>query len=184
MRQIPNILSALRIVMVGVFIWLFTKGRYLSALAVYVLAFLTDILDGQLARRHGWITDVGKLLDPLADKMMVIAALVCIYLGKRSPVYLVLFILVGMKELLMLVGGIFMVRRKVVAFSDWFGKIPTGLFAVGIFLSMLSFVFKQIEPYNLYVLIAATVSSYVALIHYGCVQLPRAFGREQRVEKA
>ena len=85
MKHIPNILSALRIVMVGVFAGLFMTGQYIAALSVYVLAFFTDVLDGRLARRHGWITNLGKLLDPLADKLMVVTALLCIYLGNPNP---------------------------------------------------------------------------------------------------
>ena len=93
MRHIPNILSVLRIIMVGVFAYLFAIGRPLAALSVYVLAFLTDILDGYLARRNNWITNLGKLLDPFADKLLIVVALICIYLGKRQSAFLVLFIL-------------------------------------------------------------------------------------------
>ena len=82
MRHLPNILSGMRLILVGVFVMLFRAGRILPALCIFLLAFFTDILDGYLARAHGWVTDIGKLLDPLADKMMTLAALGCIYLGK------------------------------------------------------------------------------------------------------
>lgn len=166
MRQIPNILSALRIVMVGVFAYLFQMGRPLAALSVYVLAFLTDILDGYLARRNGWITNLGKLLDPFADKLLIVVALVCIYLGKQQASFLVLFILSAVKELLMVVGGAIMLRHRVVVFADWFGKVATGLFAAGIILSLLSFQYPQFVPWDFYVLLVATALSYLALVHY------------------
>lgn len=166
MRQIPNILSALRIVMVGVFAYLFQMGRPLAALSVYVLAFLTDILDGYLARRNGWITNLGKLLDPFADKLLIVVALVCIYLGKQQISFLVLFILSAVKELLMVVGGAIMLRHRVVVFADWFGKVATGLFAAGIILSLLSFQYPQFVPWDFYVLLVATALSYLALAHY------------------
>ena len=166
MRHIPNILSVLRIGMVGVFVYLFLAGRHVAALSVYVLAFLTDILDGYLARRNNWITNVGKLLDPLADKLLVVAALLCIYIGKRQPAYLVLFLLSTGKELLMIVGSALMLKRRVVVYADWFGKIATGLFAAGVILSLLSFQDSRLIPYDFYTLLIATVLSYVALVHY------------------
>jgi cardiolipin synthase len=179
MRHLPNILSGLRLVLVGVFVWLFRAGRYLPALSIFVFAFFTDVLDGQLARANGWVTNLGKLLDPLADKLMTLAALVCIYLGKQKSVYLVLFLLMAAKEALMVAGGIFMARRSVVAMADWPGKLSTGLFAVGVMLSLLSFLSLEVEPFNLYVLGAAVAVSYFALIFYATTQLPKAFSQKK-----
>lgn len=180
MRHLPNILSGLRIILVGVFVWLFRAGSYLPALSVFVFAFFTDVLDGQLARANGWVTNLGKLLDPLADKLMTLAALVCIYHGKQKPVYLILFLLMAAKEALMVAGGVFMARRNVVAMADWPGKISTGLFAVGVMLSLLSFLSLEVEPVNLYVLGAAVAVSYFALIFYASTQLPKALsGRKE-----
>ena len=177
MRHIPNILSFIRLLLVGVFVWLCLTGRYFAALSVFIVAYLTDILDGQLARKHHWITDIGKLLDPLADKCMTIAALVCIAIAKQRAVYYVLFILMAVKDLLMIAGGIFMIRRHVVAKADWIGKTATGLFAVGIVLSLLSLLIKSIEPWNIMVLAAATLLSYLALVHYAVRQFSTAVER-------
>lgn len=178
MRHLPNILSGIRLILVGVFIWLFRAGRYLPALSVFVFAFFTDVLDGQIARANGWVTNIGKLLDPLADKLMTLAALVCIYFGKHKTVYLILFLLMAVKEILMVAGGIFMVKRSVVAMADWPGKLATGLFAVGVMLSLLSFLMLNVEPWNLYILAAATAMSYFALIYYATTQLPKALGKK------
>ncbi|MEA4869573.1 MAG: CDP-alcohol phosphatidyltransferase family protein [Christensenella sp.] len=177
MRHLPNILSGIRLILVGAFVMLFRAGRFLPALCVFLLAFFTDILDGHLARTHGWVTDIGKLLDPLADKMMTLAALVCIYLGKQKPIYLVLFLLMAVKELLMLIGGIFMAKRKVVAMAYWPGKVATGLFAIGVMLSLLSFLSLKVEPWDIVALAIATATSYFALVYYAIKQLPRAFER-------
>ncbi|HWQ06624.1 MAG: CDP-alcohol phosphatidyltransferase family protein [Clostridiaceae bacterium] len=178
MRHLPNILSGLRLVLVGVFVWLFRAGSYLPALCVFVFAFFTDVLDGQIARANGWVTNLGKLLDPLADKLMTLAALVCIYLGKHKPIYFTLFLLMAVKETLMIIGGVFMARRNVVAMADWPGKIATGLFAVGVMLSLLSFLSLQVEPWNLYILGGAVAVSYFAMIFYGATQLPKAFSKK------
>ena len=175
MRHLPNILSGIRLILVGVFMSLFVAGRYLPALSVFVFAFFTDVLDGQIARANGWVTNVGKLLDPLADKLMTLSALVCIYVGKQKAIYLVLFLFMLVKELLMVIGGMFMAKRKVVAMADWPGKIATGLFAVGVMLSLLSFLSLEVEPWNVIILAAATATSYFALIFYAVTQLPSAF---------
>ncbi|MEN6635964.1 MAG: CDP-alcohol phosphatidyltransferase family protein [Clostridiaceae bacterium] len=178
MRHLPNILSGIRLVLVGVFVMLFRAGRYLPALCVFLFAFFTDVLDGQIARANGWVSNVGKLLDPLADKLMTLAALVCIYMGKQKPMYLVLFLLMALKELLMVIGGVFMAKRKVVAMAGWPGKLATGLFAVGVMLSLLSFLSLRVEPYNLIILGLATAMSYFALAYYGVTQLPYAFPKK------
>lgn len=182
MKQIPNILSTFRIVLVGVFAWLFLTARiphpqnYWWALGVYLLAFLTDVLDGFLARTFNWITPVGKLLDPLADKLMAITALVVILIAKATAgeeyaIYLVLFVLVTVKEGLMLVGGLLMLKQKKVAYSDWYGKTATGLFAFGIVLTLLSFPIPSIQPWNIAVLSAAVGLSWFSMAHYAKTQL-------------
>lgn len=163
---------------------LFRAGSYLPALCVFVFAFLTDILDGHLARSYGWVTNVGKLLDPLADKLLTLAALACIYYGKQKPLYLILFLLMALKELLMVIGGVFMVKRKVVAIVGWPGKIATGLIALGVMLSLMSFLSIQVEPWNFVVLAVATAMSYFALFYYAVTQLPRAFGKRDSTKTA
>ena len=182
MKHIPNILSTFRIVLVGIFAWLFLTARiphpqnYWWALGVYLLAFLTDVLDGFLARTFNWITPVGKLLDPLADKLMAITALVVILIAKATAgeeyaIYLVLFVLVTVKEGLMLVGGLLMLKQKKVAYSDWYGKTATGLFAFGIVLTLLSFPIPSIQPWNIAVLSAAVGLSWFSMAHYAKTQL-------------
>ena len=188
MKHIPNILSSIRIVMVGVFAWLFLTAKiphpqnYLWALGVFVLAFVTDVLDGFLARTFNWITPVGKLLDPLADKLMAITALIVILIRKWEGslfwIYLTLVILIGVKEALMVTGGMIMLKQRKVAYSDWYGKTATGLFAIGIMLTLLSFVFETIEPWNIAVLSAAIGLGYVALAHYARTQLFRPSEKE------
>ena len=175
MRHIPNILSTIRLLLVGVFVWLFVAGMYLPALCVFVAAFFTDILDGYLARRNGWITDVGKLLDPLADKLMTIAALACIYFGRRHVVYLAVFLIMLVKEVMLLIGGLLLVKKDIVVYSDWPGKIAAGLFAAGVTLALLSFVLPGVEPWSIGVLCIATALSCYAFVFYAAGQWKNLF---------
>jgi cardiolipin synthase len=196
MKHIPNILSSLRIVMVGFFAWLFCSAypdhpvRYWWALGVYILAFLTDVLDGFLARTFNWVTPVGKLLDPFADKLMAITALVVILIAKikeHEPfwIYLTLFSLIAVKEILMVIGGLIMLKQRKVAHADWYGKTATGLFALGIVLTLLSFAVPRVEPWNIAVLSAAVGLSYVAMAHYARTQMfkPREDEPDQAEER-
>ena len=182
MRHIPNILSGFRILLVGVFAWLFLTAKiphpdnYWWALGVFVLAFVTDVLDGFLARTFHWITPVGKLLDPLADKLMTVTALIVILIakamnGEEYGIYLALFLLAAVKEVLMLIGGMLMLKNRKVAYSDWYGKTAAGIFALGIALTLLSFPIPAVHPWNVAVLSAAVALSYFAMAHYAKTQL-------------
>ena len=84
-----------------------------------------------------------------------------------------LVILIMVKEALMIAGGLIMLKQRKVAYSDWYGKTATGLFAIGIVMTLLSFVVEEIEPWNIAVLAAAIALSYVALAHYAKTQLFR-----------
>ena len=77
--NLPNFITLTRILMIPVFVVLFatpTPNRSLSAAVVFVVAAVTDLLDGYLARRNGQVTTLGKLLDPIADKLLVLSALI------------------------------------------------------------------------------------------------------------
>ena len=164
MRHIPNILSGLRLVMVVVFILFFVRAQYLWAMATYLLAFVTDILDGYLARRNNWVSDVGKVLDPLADKLMLMTALVCFWTVGWLPAILVIVVVV--KELIMIIGGAIFYKHNIVVYADWYGKLATGFFSVGVVATLLANFWTWLRPWNVVILCVAAVMAIVALIHY------------------
>jgi len=128
-RHIPNILSGIRICMVPVFIYLFFEHseRIYLALLVFLLAGLTDVIDGYLARRNNWITNLGKLLDPLADKLMECTVLVCFTVNGTIPWQITAAFM--LKELFMVCGAIIVLRKiKVTVKSKWYGKVTTSVF--------------------------------------------------------
>lgn len=139
-KQIPNILSFIRLLMVPVFAVLFFNEfahHKLFALIVFIAAGITDVIDGYLARRNGWITDLGKILDPLADKLMQITAFVC--LAIKSKVMLVIAAMICVKDMLMLIGGIVLAKKgaKDLVVSKWYGKLNTFVLAITISVMIL-----------------------------------------------
>ena len=133
--NVPNALTALRILLIPVYIVLFAKGLKYPALAVFLGASFTDLLDGMIARRFNKITDLGKLMDPLADKLMVLTVMFSMAIGngRIPPVvpWAAVCIVLG-KELVMMLGGLLMLRRHVVVYSRLIGKTAHFLFVCGL----------------------------------------------------
>ena len=124
-KQIPNMLSVLRLLMIPVFVlYYFNGSKTIISASIYVLAWITDALDGYLARRNNWITDIGKILDPVADKLMQITAAACFSI--ENPIFLVLLIPLVIKEFVMLIGTLTVLKRKkIVVQANWYGKLAT-----------------------------------------------------------
>ena len=131
-KQIPNYISLFRIVLVpfyALFFWgVITPNRIDTMVAagiVFILAGLSDVLDGFLARKNGWITDIGKLLDPLADKLLEVMVCVCLADRFGGP-FVVLSAIIITKEIVMIVGAyLIMSKIKVYVSSVWCGKLAT-----------------------------------------------------------
>lgn len=137
--NLPNKLTLLRVFMIPLFVlfalWQFTSANILIALAIFAAASFTDLLDGKIARDQGLITDFGKFLDPLADKALVMAALlVFVDLGWVSsvPVMIILFreFMVSALRLVVKSGD------GVVIAAGWFGKVKTAFTMVQICLTL------------------------------------------------
>lgn len=136
LKNIPNVLSIIRICLVFVFIPLFFTGYIYAAMLVFLIAGATDVVDGYLARRNNWITDLGKILDPFADKLMQCTVLICLCLKKFIPIWFVIPFFV--KELLtLLLGAIVIKRRSVAVVSKWYGKLTVCLFYLTVCVSIL-----------------------------------------------
>jgi len=88
LRHLPNLITALRILLVLPLCWLIDKGRYDGALAVAAIAAFSDALDGWLAKHYGWQSWIGGMLDPVADKLLLMAAFVWLALAGDMPGWL------------------------------------------------------------------------------------------------
>ena len=109
---VPNLLSLLRIALVPLFVWCFFSAvphARVWAVAVFLTAGATDVVDGWIARHFHQVSLAGRILDPLADKLMVFAALACLMLDGTLPLWLVL--LYFAKELAQGICGFALMRR-------------------------------------------------------------------------
>ncbi len=162
----PNILTLMRLALVPVSTILIYFDLMIPALAVYVVACGTDLLDGYLARKHKLVTDAGILLDPLADKLMAIFAVMAFTVpGVRGFAVLppVIIIVMLVKEGLMIGGGIFLYARGFVAPANTFGKIAAFTLNTSI---AFNFLYKYVAPWNVYFIGFALVLMVAALVQY------------------
>lgn len=127
---IPNMLSVVRLGLIPVFLWLYCrKQEYSWAAGVVVLSGVTDVLDGFIARRWNMVSDLGKMLDPAADKLTQLALILS--LATRYPGVWHLLGLFVLKEVTMGVLGLLVVlRTRSVPSARWFGKVCTAVLEV------------------------------------------------------
>ena len=137
LKNIPNILSVIRILLVFVFLYVFfVVGNIYIALIVFLAAGATDVVDGYLARRNNWITNLGKILDPFADKLMQCTVLVSLWIKDIVPLWFVIPFFA--KEIFTLVIGFIVIRRRSVnVVSKWYGKFAVCLFYATIAISII-----------------------------------------------
>ena len=136
--NLPNKLTLLRIILIPVFMvvlyWGFPYANYV-ALAIFIIASLTDLLDGKIARKYNLVTDFGKFADPLADKMLVTAAMLWFVEVGRMPAWALLIVIVrefGVSGLRMVAAD----KGRVIA-AGWSGKVKTASTMVCIVLMLL-----------------------------------------------
>lgn len=145
---IPNILSVIRVLMIPVIAVLyFSEGlanHYWYAAGVIVLSGLTDIADGFIARHFDMCSELGKILDPLADKLTQATVIVCLCINHRNLIFLAVILFA--KELIMLCGALVLKKKEGVKTpaAKWWGKMSTAIIYVTIFAVVISDIFPAI----------------------------------------
>jgi len=104
LREIPNIISIVRIILVIPIVIMMIKGMYDIALVLFIIAGISDALDGFLAKHFGWVTRLGGILDPLADKMLLVSCYVVLGWQAEIPVWLVAAVI--LRDVIIVTGGI------------------------------------------------------------------------------
>ena len=136
---IPNILSFFRITLIPVIIWVYCGLEMpLLALAFILLSGLTDIIDGYIARKYNMITDFGKSIDPIADKMTQIAVLIC--LVTRFKLMLLPLCIMAVKETVLLLARLWLFKKTAKIYGAvWHGKLNTTLLYLMIYTHIIWF---------------------------------------------
>lgn len=165
MKHIPNTITIIRLFLVPIFIYAFfsdSQNGHIYALAIFLIAGATDILDGYLARKYNVVSVVGIVLDPLADKLMLLTALWCLSAVKGIPfwVFMVMIVIEGIQIL----SGIYLYfnPQETVIPANKFGKSATVLFALAV--SMLVLIPES--PLAFVVVLLAVAAKSVSFASY------------------
>lgn len=139
--NLPNKLTVLRIILVPIYLIVFfsnLQNRLLISLLIFILAGITDALDGHIARKYNLITDLGKMLDPLADKLMMFAVLISLAASKLIPVWIIYMLIA--KEIIMILGGgiLYLFKGNQVVHSNVYGKLATVFFYMATFVTLIN----------------------------------------------
>jgi CDP-diacylglycerol--glycerol-3-phosphate 3-phosphatidyltransferase len=183
--NLPNLLTLVRILAVPVLVWLLASPSPKTAVItfwIYFFATMTDVLDGWLARRYGLITPLGKLLDPLADKLLVVSALIMLSVTDREPHMpgWLLVLIVGRE---FAVTGLRSIAASegVVLAAEASGKIKMALQSIGVHALILHYTYYGINFHvlGMVMMVAATIVGLWSAIEYH-VMLFRALSAGER----
>ena len=136
LKYVPNTLTVLRFILIPLILYYIFTGNYLLGFIFFTLSGITDILDGTIARKFNLISNFGKLMDPLADKLTQISVLASLVIKDIIPIWIL--IIVVLKEFVMIMGASFLYGKDVVVYSKWYGKLATVLFYIAIVFSLIT----------------------------------------------
>ena len=165
----PNKLTVVRMIMVPFLVLFLLTGwggeanRYIS-LAIFVIASVTDWFDGYLARKHHLVTNFGKFMDPLADKLLVCSAMICLIELERLPAWIVIIIIA--REFIISGFRLIAAENGIVIAANYWGKFKTVSQMIMIILLLLHFggVFAVLEQIFIWLSLALTVISLMTYI--------------------
>ena len=165
-KNIPNCITVFRLLLVFVFIFLFAsdmENKSLYCILTFVLSGISDVLDGFLARKLNVVSNFGKLMDPLADKLMQITVAVCSATVHPSLAWLPVFLI--LKEILMIFGAAKLLKKdKVVVQANFYGKLASVICFL-VFLVIL--VFPGMNPLlEHFLCLSFAVVSILAFVKY------------------
>ncbi len=164
---IPNILSYIRILLVPLFVYIFLNKWYWQSALVVVVAAVTDVIDGYIARKFNLITDWGKFIDPVADKLMQFAMLVVTIL--KAPFVLILVIAFVLKESILLIVGLYIYHKgNNLNGAMWCGKLCTVVMDISMLILIAcpeSFITDALTDTIIVVVMAFMLLSFVVYLN-------------------
>ena len=168
LKHIPNALTIIRFLLIPIIVISIFNGNYIMAFIFFTISGITDIADGFIARKFNLISNFGKLMDPLADKLTQICTIASLTLIHMIPIGILAIVL--LKELIMIAGASFLYGKDVVVYSKWYGKLATVLFYLAIVFSLLINQFKlesiwsNLDLWLFYLALFATIFSLLMYI--------------------
>lgn len=175
-KYVPNILTIIRFLLIPVIVIFTLQGNFIATIIVLTISGLTDILDGYIARRFNFISDFGKLVDPLADKATQIALIGTLAIQKIIPIWILIIVL--FKEFLMVAGASFLYGKELVVSSKWYGKLATVLFYIALVCSLfiqywngpllghIEYSLPALPHFDTYIYYLAVIATIFSLIMY------------------
>ena len=158
--NLPNKLTIFRVILIPFFVFFLLApyfpgyGKYI-AVAIFIVASLTDLADGKIARKYNLVTNFGKFMDPLADKLLVCSAMICLVETKKLAAWIVIIIIA--REFIISRFRLVASDNGVVIAASYWGKFKTTF-------QMLMIIALILDFSNKYFQILSTVLVYVALI--------------------
>lgn len=168
LKHVPNALTIIRFLLIPIIVISIFNGDYIIAFIFFTVSGITDIADGFIARKFNLISNFGKLMDPLADKLTQIATIASLTLKDIIPIWILAIVL--LKELIMIAGASFLYGKDVVVYSKWYGKLATVLFYVAIVCSLLinqfnlPAIWSNLDLWLFYLALFTTVFSLVMYV--------------------
>lgn len=182
LKHVPNILTILRFLLIPPIVITIANEEFILALVFLVLSAITDVLDGAIARKFDLVTDFGKLVDPLADKMTQLSILITLSVKDIIPLWILIIVII--KELAMIIGASFLYKKELVVSSKWYGKLATVLFYIAIGCSLVirylnnNILETPIYNFSIYIFCLAILATLLALVLYF-----RAFNLQDYIKK-
>ena len=175
-KHVPNILTMCRFVLIPFIFGSIVNNQYVAAFIFLTLSGITDILDGFIARKFNLITNFGKLMDPLADKLTQISTIASLTIIHIIPIWILVVVL--LKELIMIAGASFLYGKELVVSSRWYGKLATVLFYLAIVCSFFitywnkdlimhpEYSLPTLPQFDTYVYYLALIATIFSLVMY------------------
>lgn len=188
LKYIPNILTIIRFLLIPIILFFMFSGNYLLAFIFFTISGITDILDGFIARKFNLISNFGKLMDPLADKLTQISMLAALFILNIIPIWILIIVL--LKEFIMVAGASFLYGKSVVVYSRWYGKLATVLFYIAIVASLLTREISKFTELNSFILhidqplyCLALITTIFSLIMYVKTLYSKGFINKEDLKK-
>lgn len=165
-KYIPNTLTIIRFIFIPFIVVALALSNYKLGLILFIISSLTDVADGFIARKFNAISDFGKLMDPLADKLTQLSVILTLTIKEIVPTWIIVVLL--LKEITMISGASFLYGKDLVVSSKWYGKLTTVLLFTAVVSSLITRMFNlpAFDVYIYYLAIAFAVFSLFSYIHY------------------